>query len=438
MSAKAFCGLLHKYLFAAAQLLFAASAVAQEVNINFDGGPAPAKSFMQAALVVDTALPPVPAAASLKKWTVMVYVNGRNNLEYWGLTDVNEMETVGSSPDVNVVVELGRTTSYAVSDGDWAGSRRYLIWKDDDPYHIASPVLQEIPQPDMGDWKHLVEFGGWAKQNFPAQHYMLIVWNHGSGWNKLLKADTLKGISYDYDTKNHISTPQLAQALAAIGKVDVYASDACLMQMAEVDYEIRKAADYIVGSEESEPGEGFTYDALLNPLVNRPGMTAEDLGRLAVNSYADHYQPLNKGTTMSLVRTSALPALLSNASAFADAVMNSNALEAAKKARTEARKFYFPYDKDLYDFVRLAMSYVQTPEVSGAGKKLLAFLERDLVIYHRYTGEKYVNTHGLSVYLPDDKYNPNYDELAWSKAGSWNEFVNWLLTPPPPAPAFAK
>lgn len=43
-----------------------------------------------------------------KKWTVMVFLNAANNLEPFGIEDLNEMEKVGSSREVNVVVELAR------------------------------------------------------------------------------------------------------------------------------------------------------------------------------------------------------------------------------------------------------------------------------------------------------------------------------------------
>jgi len=79
------------------------------------------------------------------EWTVMVYLDADNNLESAGINDINEMEIVGSSDDVNVVVQVDRipysvlaanNQGYAddVSNGDWTNTRRYYIIQDFDPY----------------------------------------------------------------------------------------------------------------------------------------------------------------------------------------------------------------------------------------------------------------------------------------------------------------
>ena len=270
-------------LVACASLLGARTVAAE--NINFDQG-VDVKGIIQ-SLQTKVAQQTKDEQAGVANWTVMVYINAKNNLEQFGLLNVNQMEMVGSTDKVKIAVELGRMSTYDSSDGGWKGERRYIIQKDNDTNHISSPVLQEIAKADMGDWHHLVDFVNWAKKTAPAQHYMLIVWNHGSGWDKSggLKDNWLRGISYDDETGNHMSTPDLGNALAAIGKLDIYASDACLMQMAEVDYQIKDYTSYIVGSEQTEPGDGYTYNTILGPLVANPGMSALDLAKVTVKSY---------------------------------------------------------------------------------------------------------------------------------------------------------
>ena len=93
---------------------------------------------------------PAPAAkAPAAEWTIMVYINAKNNLEEFGLQDLNEMEIAGSSDKVNVVVELGRMAGYDSTDGDWKGSRRYLVKKDNDIKKITSPVLADLGKVDQ-------------------------------------------------------------------------------------------------------------------------------------------------------------------------------------------------------------------------------------------------------------------------------------------------
>jgi hypothetical protein len=306
----------------------------------------------------------------------MVYINAKNNLEQFGLLNTRQMEMVGSTDKVKVAVELGRLSTYDSSDGGWKGERRYIIQKSNDPSRITSPVLQELQGKDMGDWHHLVDFVTWAKQTAPAQHYMLVVWNHGSGWDKSAsyKENWLRGISYDDESGNHMSTPDLGSALAAFGKIDIYASDACLMQMAEVDYQIKDYASYIVGSEQTEPGDGYTYNTILGPLVAQPGMSARDLAKVTVKSYQDHYASSSDGATQSAVDVATLPQMTSLIDGWAKAVMNANEGDVVKNARSQAQSFEVSDNKDLLHFVSLVDAATQDQDVKTQGAKLEDFL----------------------------------------------------------------
>ncbi len=358
------------------------------------------------------------------KWTVMVYVNAKNNLEQYGLKDVNEMEMVGSTPDVNIVAELGRINGYSTADGDWKGSRRYLLRKDADVNKITSPVVMEIPRSDMGKWENLVEFVNWTRANYPAQRYALVIWNHGSGWNKTSDFGA-KGISYDDETGSHITTRQLKQALAAAGKIEILSMDACLMQMMEVAYEARTGADYIVASEETEPGDGYTYNTFLAPLAAKPSMTQAELSKVMVDAYADHYQQIGQGATQSSVRTESLYRLGQLTNAWVAAVMASGDVTNAKNARTKAQAFYYSSNKDLGHFVKLLSDGSQDADVKAKGKELLDFLYGSVIYHNRAFGSKYANATGLAIYAPG-YYTAAYDELQWAKDSSWDDFTKWM------------
>jgi len=81
------------------------------------------------------------------QWTFMVFINGDSDLEYAGIDDINEMEFVGSSEDVNIVVQYDRSREFATEDGDWHGARRYRI-EADDSENIGSPVLEDLGEVD--------------------------------------------------------------------------------------------------------------------------------------------------------------------------------------------------------------------------------------------------------------------------------------------------
>lgn len=401
-------------LAACAALLSAGPAAAEKYDFDQGVDVKPIVERIQAEVAKDRAA----------TWTIMVFVNAKNNLEKYGMLDVNEMEKIGSTDKVKIAVELGRIRGYDASDGDWKGQRRLIVQKDADMSKIASPILQDIPKGDMGDWRHLVEFVAWAKEKAPAQKYMLVVWNHGSGWDKQPGRDvTTLGISYDDETGNHISTVDLGQALAAMGKLDVFASDACLMQMAEVAYQIKDYAEFVVASEETEPGDGYTYDDMLGPLAGNPGQSAQSLAALTAKAYTAHYASMGQGATQSSIRSASLSALASKLSAWADAVMAAGEDAMVKSAKSATQDFYYSDNKDLVDFVLRINAGTQNAALKAQGEELVKFLKEQVIAANAVTGSNYAGANGLAVYLPNYSYNGNYDKLAW--AGTWAKFAKW-------------
>ncbi|MHB0995081.1 MAG: clostripain-related cysteine peptidase [Elusimicrobiales bacterium] len=407
------------------------SAQAALAGVSFDGGFDLKEEIAKLDLQVPA--PAADKAAAQKEWTIMVFINAKNNLEKYGLKDMNEMEMVGSSDKVNIVVELARIAGFDSSDGDWKTSRRYLVKKDAEVSKVTSPVVQELPKADMGDYKHLIDFANWAKANYPARKYMLIVWNHGAGWIKYVPGQT-KGISYDDETGNHITTPQLGEALKAMGGVDVYGSDACLMQMAEVVYELRDHTQYIVGSEETEPGDGYTYDTFLGPIVAKGDMSAYEVAKVTVDAYSDHYQQLGQASTQSFIKSSAVNGLLDLANKFAYSVTAAGEKALAREAMGGAQSYAYPENKDLYHFTELVLAKTASPEVKKAGEALNAYIKGDLVMHNRTNNsdggwwgpEIYDNSHGIAVYLPGSAAPAHYADLQWAKYSNWDEFIGWL------------
>jgi hypothetical protein len=414
---------------ALAILAISVSAPMLKAEVNFDGK---AFSLTDEITKLELSVPaPVTvadkAARPDKEWTVMVFINGKNNLEKYAFLNINQMEKIGSSDKVNVVVQFGRMNTYSHLDGTWKGTRRYLIKKGSNPKGIFSPVVSDIGKVDMGSFKSVIDFSNWAKQTYPAKHYMLIIWNHGAGWIKGAGADNFvtKGISYDDETNNHITTPQMGTILKTIGGVDVYGSDACLMQMAEVDYEIKDYANFIVGSEETEAGDGYTYDTLLGPLVSNPAMTPEGLATVAVDAYTAHYTPSNEAATQSYVRSAALPGFLAASNAFASSLMNANEKPLVKTAMGAAQAYAYAENKDLYHFTQLVVNATANSDVKAKGNALMNYISNTLVGDNKISGN-YSNSHGIAVYLPGSAAPSAYADLVWAKVSNWDDLIAWL------------
>ena len=98
------------------------------------------------------------------------------------------MERVGSTDKVNIVVQIDRWDGYDKPDwndesnGDWETAKRYLITKENKGDHvIGSTAIEDIGEINTGNPDELVKFVQWAQANYPAEHYALNIWNHGSG-----------------------------------------------------------------------------------------------------------------------------------------------------------------------------------------------------------------------------------------------------------------
>jgi hypothetical protein len=246
--------------------------------------------------------------ATRSKWTVLVYMNAANDLQQFSPLNMNQMERVAQSSDVRFVVQWKQATISAISPNPtFEGTRRFLI-KPDTTAQINSELLQNMgTSVDMGQPSTLLDFIQWGKANFPADRYCLIVWNHGNGWRRS-RNDITRAVSYDDQTGSSIQIWELNQALGS-ERFDILAWDASLMQMLEVAYEVKDNASYVVGSEESPPGEGYPYDLVFDNFRDNPDQTTRNLSKAFVDGMLEVPAYASRKITQSVVDTSRLPAL---------------------------------------------------------------------------------------------------------------------------------
>ncbi len=377
--------------------------------------------------------PALPAA----DWTVMYFINSKNNLEFSGLMDMNQLELVGSTDKVKITAELGRVNGHGEdddhADGDWTGVRRYLVRRDADTSRILSPVLEDRGRADMGSWKELADFIRWSKANYPARRYALVLWDHGNGWKPLnygnaAAFNSLKGFSLDDETGNEFSIPQMAEALRVTGGVDFLMLDGCNMAMASVAYELRKGAAALTASEETEPGIVVRYAQFLGLLNARPGMGPEEFAANTVTAYRDYFltqQGDNEGApvTQSALRLARMDEFRLKADAWALAAIKADPA-ALRKAKYKAKIFGEDPDfKDLYDLVGLVSEYAGDPALKALGDDLRRFQKEELLIANWAQDDR---SHGVSVYVPARGYLTLYDGLAWARDGAWGEFARYM------------
>ncbi len=356
-----------------------------------------------------------PASAAEKDWTFMVFLNADNNLDSFGVGDLQEMVAAGGSNDnMNVICLIDRehgpaTLNYVTKDG--------------------AQVIGEPGEIDMGDYKEYVKFVTETAKAYPAKHYCSIVWNHGSGW-KDAKGEIIKGISYDDQSGNHITTNQLTIAFkeieAAIGKkLDLFCFDACLMQMIEVAYAMKDGCDYLVASEETEPGQGYPYNEILSGF--KKGMTPEAFAKHITTEYAASYDggsAGNSSTTQSALKCSEINNLRDAIDGYCKAAMAGNYGVEFKAALNSAQKFYYRTNIDFGHFVALTKNAIKDEAFQTAANKLQAALNKTIIL-NGISGYNTKNATGLAIYFPASSYSfsAEYSDLAFGKETMWEAMV---------------
>lgn len=380
-----------------------------------------------------------PPNANLSEWTVMIYLDADNNLESAGINDLNEMEMVGSSSDVNIVVQVDRIP-YSVlaannqgyfddtSNGDWTNTRRYYITQDSDPYQISSDLKSDLGELNMGDPQTLIDFASWAVANYPAKKYLLVIWNHGGGFRS---TSLTKDIAWD-DTSggDRITMPELEYALSAIsiqaGKnIDIVGMDACLMAMTEVAYQIKDYVDILVASEENVPNDGWPYDTILDQLVVNPTTSPEQLATDIVDKYIYSYPSYD--VTQSAIDLSHMDTLATQLSNLALTIMSDTLTPKNIYINASySSQYYDDYDFiDLYDFSNQLLAYSNSLEVKNIALSIQQTLNY-AVIKSEYNGGSVSSSKGLSIYFPYYSYDYYYNNTNFSQDTLWDEMLSYL------------
>src|SRR5712664_4180367 len=106
-------------------------------------------------------------AGPVAKWTVMVFMNGDNDLEPDAIRDFEEMAKVASDPAVNIVVQFDRIPGYSNCYGNWTQTLRFCVKQNLAP--TKENAVEDIGEANMGDGTVLRDFVRWAKAKYPAE-----------------------------------------------------------------------------------------------------------------------------------------------------------------------------------------------------------------------------------------------------------------------------
>lgn len=357
-------------------------------------------------------------------WTFMVYLMADTNLEPYALLDLEEMMAVGSSDDVTIVALIDRAADYTDAPigglGDFEDGRIVVV---------ESGTLIEVSQigePNMGDPDTLADFVDFAVRNYPADRYALDFWDHGGAWPAFGPDDSHQ---WDALTLDEIEDG-LGRGLerAGLDRLTLVGFDACLMATWEVAGALAPFAEYLLASEQVEPGHGWNYQ-VLDALVADPTLGPVELGALLIDGFRE--QAVEQGTdgdlTLSLIDLLALPRLDGAVGDFVAEVTPQLETLGTDLAVAQGQTLVFgqnpeeAYSLHMVDLGDLMANIGAThPELASPGRVHAALND---VVVDSINSTANARATGLTIYWPtrDSLYNADYNGLDMVEP--WRSFL---------------
>lgn len=363
---------------------------------------------------------PEPGPYPTAKWTVLNYSAADNNLYAYIYDDVASMEKFGSTGSVQLVTQLdhqgGEAYRFRIEQDQAGTSHSDKV--------VDSPVLERLGPVNMSDPKTLSDFISWGMKNFPAERFMLVIADHGKGWEGLVQDETHQG---------WMSVPQLKEALVQAEmetgrKLNVIGFDACQMASVEVASQLKDHAQYMVASQAPEGREGWPYQHILSqgPLsdLQRAHLFKSDVEsrtavELVVNGAAEHSAIL---PTMSALDLSQVGALEAGIQELSQAMIKTGIGGAdLREVRHQTQAFSFVYDLgDFLDNLAQLPQDRRSKELTQAVEKCRDLLEKVVIAEHH--SPEFPRASGLTIELK--RKGPDYLALDFAQKTGWGEAIS--------------
>lgn len=341
--------------------------------------------------------------------TFIVYMCGTDLESKYGMSsaDLSEMASADFGDNINIIVYTGGCAKWKTNGISNRVNQVFQVKKGS-----MTCLVSDDGDKAMTDPNTLSSFIKWTAQNYPANRYELIMWDHGGG--------SVSGYGYDeiHKSSGSMSLSGINKALKDAGiTFDMIGFDACLMATAETALMLDPYADYLVASEETEPGIGWFYTNWLTKLGANTSMSTLELGKNIIDDYTNACAQKCRGqaTTLSLIDlaefSNTVPSKIGSFSTSVSGLITAKEYKQVSDARNVTREFAQSSRIDQVDLVNLAEN-MNTPE----GKELSKAL-KGAVKYNR-TSKNMTNAFGVSIYFPYqrtsyvDKACSNYSAIG--------------------------
>ncbi|MBQ9020898.1 MAG: hypothetical protein IJ113_02625 [Eggerthellaceae bacterium] len=370
-----------------------------------------------------------------KSATVLVYMCGADLETYSAAAskDLQEMVNAELGDKVKIVIQTGGAKQWHFSKSASSQTRQRWLIDNSGMY-----LLGDAGNNTMLDQQAVTNFATWGIENYPADRYLFVFWDHGGG--------TIGGYGSDemYPRQEPLSLLEIRKALEDTNqKFDLVGFDACLMGTIETAYALEPVADYMLASEEYELGDGWYWTGFLSALGANPAIDTVELGKVAIDQFGEYYFKQRQGSiTLSLVDLREVPHVYEQMGTFLKAAEESITKDNTRfaemsQARTRARSFAdggidqvdvidliertnFDGRDELLAAVNSCVKYRSATTITGANGLAMYFPYSEV---RQYQGTRSI-LNEIGYVSPTEFYDYFLSIMAGSSGSSWSGLLN--------------
>ena len=347
-----------------------------------------------------------------KQWTFMLYADEDYSPSYNRFRDFKS--TVCSSDQINIVI---------MEDQNRYPANYWYINEG-----FEAELLEKLDEVNMGAQSTLEDFIKYSKEHYPAERYILGIYDHGGGWI---------GSCVDESNNNNWLTPkEMSDAIKSTGEIDILIMIACSMGAIEVVYQLDEIVEVFIGSENSATYDYFgnAWEDIFTYMESNSEVSNIDLGSLIIDSIWNHGSEVIDyifyfNLTMSAINCSTIEPLVKYLDDLSILYLdNFSSFSSKLNVIMSSIKNYRNNRIDLLDLLNKLNAIETNQEIkSKLAETINAY--NDIIISECH-GEGVWFSNGLSIYLPLPQleyYNSYYSSddlgLQFVKDTHWDELI---------------
>ncbi|MGB8468103.1 MAG: clostripain-related cysteine peptidase [Candidatus Babeliales bacterium] len=413
-----------------------------------------------------------------KKFTIITYMAADNDLAPFARKNLKQQTDIGSSAWANIVVQLDTRIA-----GNKKVTKRYYVEKN--KLTVTNAHDPKTQQMDSGAPETLIDCCKWAIQSYPAESYILILWNHGTGaldigpkriinplplfnynpHKNIIELDRSisfldyvqsyeRAICFDDSTGHCLSNQDLIFALDTVKKqylggkkFKLVCFDACLMSMVEVADIMKDFAEYMTASQEVVLGPGYNYQKMLTPFLHSAPDSA-DYAKYIVHSFGQVYSTITNDYTQSAIHLASVQNLENSLNDLALHLMSalqkqqgSSVFDIIRLSRSKLFCTHFDERSyiDIHHFASNLLERIDTSLFVSApeGQVIIAAIKQAIgrvlqeinhTVLANTAGKNLAKACGLSIYFPERKLHLAYQKTPFAQKNNWFNFIKLYLS----------